>query len=368
MPGPKKIADSAFWDAWRRSGETVRGTARLTGLSFTATRNRLVRAGKIVERDSTPKIEKKDTEEVVVFTDRKEAKVDWVSVLERHGDLAQKRRDEDPKQRDATIDLTGHGDNPVCIMQISDVHIGSPQCDTGALIRHIRELKARPNLYAILAGDMLEWAISPKQLDAVLGQVGSPQEQLRVFRAILSDLAAKSVAVVTGNHDERGFRMGGVDVFEFLVSGVEDHGVYLRDGGMLRFKLAGDVEYTWRVSHGDGLRGNSMYSNTAAMARNARHEVGFSDVASAGHTHSAEIKVTFEPRAHGAVKEQTIALRSGTYKVLGDEQYPDRMGFSPSPFVAMPAVILWPHSKKVVPFFRAEDAFEYLDLLAAKAS
>ena len=135
---------------------------------------------------------------------------------------------------------------------------------------------------------------------------------------------------------------------------------------MLRLKFAGDVEYSWRVAHGDGLRGNSMYSNTAAMTRNARHEVGFCDVSSAGHTHDPEIKVTFEPRAHSAVKEPTIVLRSGTYKVLGDEQYPDRMGFGAQPYVAMPAVIFWPHTKKMMPFFRVESALEVLDLLAAR--
>ena len=300
---------------------------------------------------------------MVHFPDAKMQNVDWEAVLVRHGAITAERNAEELKQRHATIDLSQHGDSPVCIMQMSDVHIGSPQCDVATLIRHIKLLKSIPNLYAILDGDMLEWAISNRQLDAVLGQVGSPQEQVRVFGAMLSDLAEKCVAFVTGNHDERGFRMGGVDVFEFLVSAVKRHGIYLRDGGVLRIKLAGDVEYTWRVSHGDGLGGHSMYSNTAAMARNARHEVGHCDVASAGHTHSPEVKIVFEPRAHGAAKEQTIFLRSGSYKVLGDEQYPDRMGYWTTPFAAMPAVVFWPHRKLAVPFFCVEQAVEYLRAL-----
>jgi predicted phosphodiesterase len=301
-------------------------------------------------------------EPLVYFPDKKAPKVDWEEVLERHGEIAAAREANDPKQLKATIDLTRHS-GPIAIVQMSDVHIGSPQCDVTTLINHIKLLKAVPNLYCLLDGDFTEWAISPRMLDAVLGQVGSAQEQVRVFQAILADLASKVVAMITGNHDERGFRMGGIDVFEFLYNSISTRGVYLRDGGTLRIKMKGDVEYTWRVYHGDGLMGNSMYSRTAAMARNARHEQGWADVQSAGHTHDPEAKMVLEPRAAGEQKQPTILLRSGTYKVLHGEQYVDRMGYNRGGAVYMPAVVFWPEKKRMIPFMRVEDAVEFLDAI-----
>lgn len=300
-------------------------------------------------------------EPLVRFPDLKDPKVDWEGALTRHGAIAEARRSEDPRQRLATVDLTKF-DGPVAIMQMSDVHIGSPQCDVATLIAHIKLLKKHPNLFCILDGDITEWAISERMLDAVLGQVGPPQEQLRVFQAIVSDLTSKLVAVVTGNHDERGFRMGGADVFEFIMSNVKGRGVYMRDGGTLRIKMRG-AEYTWRVYHGDGIKGNSMYSHTAAMARNARHEQSWSDVASLGHTHAPETRVMLEPRAPGEPKQLSVLLRSGTYKTLGDEQYVDRMGYGEHPYVSMPAVIFFPDRKVMLPFFRVEEAVAVLEAL-----
>ena len=355
--GTKKDAGKAIAPECRSerySGRPV-SAATVTAWILTALRT---------EESETPP---QPDETSVVFPDLKNANVDWEAALSRHGAIAEARRAEDPKQKHATIDLSKH-DGPVCIMQMSDVHIGSPQCDVAALIRHIKLLKSIPNLYVIIDGDVTEWAISPRMLDATLGQVGPPQEQVRVFQAILNDLASKCIAFVTGNHDERGFRMAGVDVFEFLLSRAEERGAYLRDGGVLTITMAGGVKYSWRVSHGDGLRGHSMYSNTAAMSRNARHEYGWCDVSSAGHTHDPEIKQVYEPRAHGALKEPTILLRSGTYKVVGDEQYPDRMGFNETAGVAMPAVIFFPHEKRMLPFFRVEDAVDVLRALSDKAA
>lgn len=356
-----RYTDEQILEAMRTSQNYEQG-ARSLGMD---PRGYIRRVRKLEAGEAPAQPVVKDTiEPLVYFPDRKPARLDWEAVLERHGDIAAKRDREDPKQLRATVDLTAH-DGPICIMQMSDVHIGSPQCDVKTLIAHIKMLKTIPNLYCILDGDFTEWAISPRMLDAVLGQVGAPQEQVRVLQAMLEDLSSKIVAVVTGNHDERGVRMGGVDVFEFILMKVADRGVYLRDGGVLTIKLQG-VDYSWRVSHGDGLRGNSMYSNTSALTRNARHEMGFTDVASAGHTHDPEVKVIYEPRAGGAPKEESVYIRSGSYKVLYGENYVDRQGYNPVPDVVMPAVVLWPGTNRKLPFLKVESAVEYLSAFESK--
>ena len=298
-------------------------------------------------------------EPLVSLPDKVDGTVDWEKALIRHGNLAAAREAEELQQKKCTVDLTKHGSDPICIMLMSDVHIGSAQCDTAALISHIKLLKNIPNLYTIIHGDLMEFAISQRMLDAVLGQTGSVQEQARVYQAILHDLGSKVLAVCSGNHDERSARMCGVDVVEFLLRAVKGRGVYLRDGGTVTLKLRG-VEYFWSVMHGDGMKGQSMYSNTAASASHARFRVGWHDIHSSGHTHEPEVKVTYEPRANGAPKQPSVLLKAGSYKTKGFESYVDRMGLTGPEDAIMPAVILFPDSKQVIPFLRVEDAVDVL--------
>jgi transposase-like protein len=362
-----KISDEQVLAALRDTGGNVAQAARALGLGRSTVRDRrdkLEHSGKITPAPlSLGFIESVPDEPQVVFSDKVKGTVNWEAALERHGNLAAARREEELQQKRATLDLSAHT-SPVCIMLMSDVHIGSAQCDTEALIRHIKYLKNIPNLYTIIHGDLMEFAISQRMLDAVLGQTGSPQEQARVYQSILTDLGSKVLAVISGNHDERSARMSGIDVVEFLLRAVKNHGVYLRDGGTIAIKGPGKQTYYWSAMHGDGLKGHSMYSNTAASASHARFRTGWHDIHSSGHTHEPEVKVTYEPRANGAPKEPSVLLKAGSYKTKGSESFVDRMGLTGPEETIMPAVILFPGEKRVIPFLRVEDALPVLEALS----
>ena len=368
MPTHRKFTDAQLEAALIETEGNKSAAARLLGVVPSTLKERFstlqIKQNKTVPLQSIASV---PDEPLVHFEDKVEANVDWEKALTRHGNLAAAREAEELQQKKCTIDLSKHGNEPICIMLMSDVHIGSAQCDTATLINHIKLLKHIPNLYTIIHGDLMEFAISQRMLDAVLNQTGSVQEQARVYQAILHDLGSKVLAVCSGNHDERSARMCGVDVVEFLLRAVKGRGVYLRDGGTVCLKLKG-ADYYWSVMHGDGMKGQSMYSNTAASASHARFRVGWHDIHSSGHTHEPEIKVTYEPRANGAPKQPTVLLKAGSYKTRGSESYVDRMGLTGPEVPVMPAVIITPNEKRVLPFLRVEDAIPVLKSLTAQAN
>jgi predicted phosphodiesterase len=353
------FTDEELFVALKKANGVQTEAARLLGVSRDAVYRRL----KKPKPELLGFIESVPDEPQVVFEDKVTGTVNWESVLERHGKLSAARQSEDLQQRKCTVDLSSHK-TPICIMLMSDVHIGSAQCDTEALIRHIKYLKNIPNLYTIIHGDLMEFAISQRMLDAVLGQTGSPQEQARVYQSILRDLGSKVLAVISGNHDERAARNCGIDVVEFLLRSVKNRGVYLRDGGTITIKGPGSQTYYWSAMHGDGLKGHSMYSNTAASASHARFRTGWHDIHSSGHTHEPEVKVTYEPRANGSPKEPSVLLKAGSYKTKGPESFVDRMGLVGPEDTVMPCVILDNSQKRVIPFLRVEDAIPVLEALS----
>jgi predicted phosphodiesterase len=246
-------------------------------------------------------------------------------------------------------------------MLLSDIHIGSPQCDYATFLRHADLLAKHDNLYAIVLGDVVEWAISQRMMSSVLEQVMPPAVQARFWKAFVSDLLKKLVAVVMGNHEGRSERYGGFDVGEYLYHELTNGAApYLKDGGSLRI-LVGEQEYSGLLMHGDGIPGNSMYSKTAKHQRLQRHQWGWHDFACIGHTHEAEVLVTEVPTDDAGGRREVHQLQAGSYKVLHSEQYPHRMGFMGSPIVDMPAIVLWPDQKRMASFRRVESALAALE-------
>lgn len=348
---------------WRASGLTVIDFAARKGIRYNTLNSGFkalkaeLRAKGIKERDTTEGAD----EPFVALPDKVDPSLDWEKLLKTGHRRANEMAAQELSQQRAIIDLSKHKE-PVAIFTMSDVHIGSKQCHVPTLISHIKLLKRIPNLYAIFQGDAMEWCITDRQMDALFGQTLSPDKQAAAYRNLLEDLMHKVVAIVSGNHEERAFRKGGVDVVGLILQSLKGRGgVYLRDGGLLEIKMRG-ASYSWLAMHGDAMSGNSMYSHTAAMARLARHQSGFCDVLSSGHIHQPEVKTVWEPRANGEPKQMTVLIRSGSYKV-GPEQYPDRMGFRDPSEVVSPCVIFFPDKKRMLAFAKVEDAVDVLQAL-----
>jgi len=289
-----------------------------------------------------------------LFPDKKRAAVSWEEIAERAAAESDARDRIDPTQQFGTIDLSS-ATKPVGIFLMSDIHFGSPQCDYRTFLKHAYWLKTIPNLYGIFQGDVAEWAISQRQLDAVLGQVFGPQNQAQFVKALVEDLLQKLLAVCMGNHEGRLEIFGGFDAGLYMYDAFirSKHGIYLKDGGSMKIRV-GQQEYSWLMMHGDSRFG-SMYNQNHKAGQLARMSFGRHDIASTGHTHSFSIQYTESPAQDGNPPRPEVLLQAGSYKTRFHEKYPHRLGFAKSPHVAMPGVILFPDTKRMIPFGFVED-------------
>lgn len=303
-----------------------------------------------------------------LVSDKKAAVTRWQDVLSRAAVESSARRAEDPSQTHAKIDLS-HEKGLVGIFLISDVHFGSPQCDYLTFLQHAKYLTETRNLYAIIQGDILEWSISQRMMDATLNQVFPPSTQARVVRSLVKDIARKTLAAVMGNHEGRVERFAGFDLGEFIYDELRktDSGVYLKDGGSLRIALSGGVSYSWNVMHGDSRFG-SMYNPNHKSFQLSRMSFGFHDIQSTGHTHEAAVQQIRVPGQDGNISRVVTSLQAGSYKVMGYEQYPHRLGFQSSPRVEMPMVIIDSKQHAVIPFLRVEEGVRALAAMSRKAA
>jgi predicted phosphodiesterase len=321
---------------------------------------------RLVHSDETPEpISDDDTPEPVqTFQAPRKGDFSWEELLASGAARAKENDASDTSVDHGTVDLT-KSTGAVGIFLISDLHIGSPNCDYLTFLAHTQALKTNPHLYTIWQGDVAEWAISQRMLDAVLGQVFPPQHQARIVRAVIKDLAHKTVAAVGGNHEGRVQTFSGFDIGEYLYDTLrESGGIYMRDGGVLKINVGGQT-YTWRSTHGDSRFG-SMYNPTHKATQLARMSLGFCDIVSTGHTHEAATMQMYVPGQDGSPPRPFIALQAGSYKTLYKEQYPTRLGYSHIQSVDMPGVILFPDKKVILPFNRMEDMVTVLEGLHAK--
>ena len=296
-----------------------------------------------------------------LFPDRKRPFVSVKELSEAAQERAEQNLALDPSQDIATIDLS-KATSPLGIFTVSDLHWGAPQTDYKTFLKHGEYLETIPNLYAIQMGDIAEYSISDRMLDATLNQVFPPQIQTQVTRKMMSDLCEKFLASIGGNHELRSERKGGFDVALYILDSMHERGCpYLRDGGSLRL-LVGQQVYTWLALHGD-TRFGSMYNPNHKGGQLARMSFGRHDIVSIGHTHLGSMQQTESPGADGDGLREEVRLQAGSYKTLGHEGFTYRKGYMQSHKVIMPMVILDPVEKCVLPFFRVEDGVKVLRAL-----
>lgn len=98
---------------------------------------------------------------------------------------------------------------------ISDVHIGSPQCDIKKFKKLIAEIENTEHSIVILNGDLIDNAITNSKSN-VYSQTMPPSEQLRYVAELLQPIKDKIVVIHQGNHCSRTSKQVGFDLSEAL--------------------------------------------------------------------------------------------------------------------------------------------------------
>lgn len=230
-------------------------------------------------------------------------------------------------------DLDCHGE-PIRIIVLADLHVGDKHCNVDLIKNLIQKIKDDENMYVILAGDLMNTALSNSPSD-VFSETMRPTEQMEFCRDMLMPIRDRILAIVPGNHEERISRSVGTDMSRILACelGLQDVFsdttalLFLRFGKTAR--KGTPIVYSLYISHGNGggKRAGSKINSLEDLAN-----VITCDCYVCGHTH---LPATFK-RRHFIPSYQTYTavaheqLFINTASALNYGGYGRRGGYAPS--------------------------------------
>ena len=148
----------------------------------------------------------------------------------------------------------------VNIYPLADLHIGDPHSLSGLIGERFEIIKKDPHGLVILNGDLLNTALKNSVSD-VYAEKLSPMAQITRLVDNLSPIKDRIIGATTGNHENRVYRMDGVDIMRLVCRelGIEDRYdpcgvlIFLRFGKK-RCHHGGQMPqcYTIYATHGSG--------------------------------------------------------------------------------------------------------------------
>ena len=145
------------------------------------------------------------------------------------------------------------------IHTMADLHIGDAHCDYKGILERLEYIKATPNAYVVLDGDLMDTAIASSVGDTY-GASLTPMEQLQECVKLFEPIKDKILAVLPGNHENRVYRTDGIDITQLMCSQLGLQGKYSSTTALLfvRFGMRTAEHhgrrqlYTIYVTHGAG--------------------------------------------------------------------------------------------------------------------
>ncbi len=241
-----------------------------------------------------------------------------------------------------TIELVvcEHVDAPECrLWGISDVHLGSPDCDEDMFLEDIATIRDDPDARVILNGDLLQYDTKKSKGD-VYRQMYPPGQQKRIMRDYLMPIKDKILGIIGGNHDERRTEEDAtpiLDIAEWLgVPYVEDEGLFkLPVGRRLNKK---PFVYTIYCTHGWT---NSRFIGGKSLNLHRLSDIVLADVYMISHTHTplAFPDSFYVPDLRNNKVDERLRyyVNTGSYQRRG--RYPKSKGLRPAALVR-PIVLL----------------------------
>ena len=164
---------------------------------------------------------------------------------------------------------------PINLYAFTDVHIGAKDHDEKKFQKAIATLMRDPNGYCFFNGDNLEF-IPPNYGIPEGGQIQSTDEQIETFVRLLKSLGKKVLFFRSGNHEERAWRLGGVEIAKHIAREVK---VPALGVGMEEVHIrVGQKKYRIVTSHGEGGSSKKVLTNMQLTFPGA-------DLYFSGHTH-----------------------------------------------------------------------------------
>lgn len=268
-------------------------------------------------------------------SDKKTGKFNWRDVCGVLKKTKEVLHGASSSQDRATVDWS-NVKKPICIVGLSDLHMGSWGTDLEQLEQLTDQLLSTEGLYAILLGDLLQMSVNLRGNVEQADNSISPERQMDFLDSWLKDVKDKVIASCWDNHSVmREEKATGFSMYKWLMS----RSVIYNNGiGHLDLKL-GKQTYKFAISH--VFRGRSMLNPVHGQMRYARMEAGDREIIMAGDSHVPGVINYFEQG------QWRIALNGGTLQT--NSGYAKRH-FSLTTSTAFPCVQLFPDEHLAVPY------------------
>lgn len=165
------------------------------------------------------------------------------------------------------------------LWSVSDVHIGSRECDLEGFARFVKMVEEDPDSYVVLCGDIINNGVKDS-LTNVYEEVMPPHAQVDTAVEMLNNLAEKSkiLSVVGGNHEARSRKSVDLDPMYQICCLLRIPELYRQNMAFLRVRMvnAGVIQ-TYNIL--------TMHGKSAAKKRRFAYALEGVDALITGHTH-----------------------------------------------------------------------------------
>ena len=177
-----------------------------------------------------------------------------------------------------TFDVRRPEDNEVGLAVCTDYHVGSKNCDVGAIKKWVQEIKDNGWLVLVL-GDICEMSLKTSVGD-VYEQVLSPSDQLKEATDLLAPIKDQIIGTIGGNHSQRVVRAVGMDPDAMLADNLGvPYAPFIMQGRI----QVGDAH--WKVVAHHGAGGGMLIGSKLNMAAKLSKIYPMADLLLVGHGH-----------------------------------------------------------------------------------
>ena len=180
-------------------------------------------------------------------------------------------------------------ENHIKLFTLSDLHIGSKECDLALIKKAINFIKDEEDCYCILLGDILDTALKNSKTD-IYSETKSLADCQKLAVELLMPIKDKIIAMTPGNHENRVWKEVGVDLSLWLAEklGLED--VYRNNGLAISIDFGSDINnkpFKLNIFAQHGSRGGRKLGSALNALEDLDTIVGNADIYIMGHTHQS---------------------------------------------------------------------------------
>lgn len=222
------------------------------------------------------------------------------------------------------------------IHALADMHMGDRSCDFKLIQKRLDYIRDTPNAYCILNGDLMDTAIASSVGDTYAANL-APMEQLKQCIKIFEPIKDKIICITPGNHENRVYRMDGLDITELMAAQLGLSDKYTDTTALLFVRLGQQSKkhenrpfrYSIYVTHGcgGGRKEGGKINRLADLAM-----IVDADIYIHSHTHLPAIfKNAFyraDPNNSSVMKVDKLFVNTSAYLDYGG--YGDRQGYKPT--------------------------------------